>query len=138
MPRKNRLLVGEENQKRVDALTDSPITLTDHRAICDTLLEKMVANGNASTSIALLNVAQKLAVADHALRLRQGSTWTQERVIEFMQHVADTLSQEAELLPISADERADFLSAISSKIDTFFRTSKNSAEAIRLIEHAKE
>lgn len=137
MPRKNRIQVGPDLQGRADALITDAISLQDHRAVAEALLEKCVKDGNISSALTCLNVLEKLSKSDHAFKLRDASTWSGELVLTFMQHTAAVISDEVAKLPISLDEQADFSAAVACRLDAFFRQSKNSAESIKMLEHSK-
>jgi hypothetical protein len=138
MARKNKIQVGVELQGRADALVSDEISLTDHRAVAEAILEKALREGCLSTALTALNIIEKLSKTDNGLKLRDASTWSSELVLTFIRHAANVISEEVARLPISLDEQADFTAAVAGRLDSFFRQSRNSPNAIKLLEHAKE
>ena len=117
------------NFNRADALVSDDISLTDHRAVAEAILEKALREGCLSTAPDRMNIIEKLSKTDKGLKLRDASTWSSELVLQFMRHTAGVISDEVARLPITADEQADFIAAVATRLGAFFHQSRNSADA---------
>ena len=133
MARKNKIQVGAELQGRADALVSDEITYGPSRR----------RGGDSGKGPARrlpfygpdrIEHNRETEKTDKGLKLRDASTWSSELVLQFMRHTAGVISDEVARLPITADEQADFIAAVATRLEAFFYQSRNSADAIKLLE----